>query len=98
MQSRNKAASALHTSPCLPVTLLGVKKEPEHYRLFPLGFSARYLRVPEAWLRTECESNRLPHLRAGDAILVDLNRVERLLWQRAQTTTAAAPQDAEGRA
>lgn len=63
--------------------------EPLHYRLFPLGFSARYLRVPPEWLRGECESGKLPHLKAGNKILLDLHIVERLLWERAQSSIAS---------
>lgn len=53
-------------------------------RLVPISFAAQLLHVPRAWLAAECESGRLPHLRAGDKILVDLLKIENILWERAQ--------------
>lgn len=60
-----------------------------HHRLFPLPFAAKYLRVPPDWLRAECDAGRLPHLKAGDKVLVDLAKIEKLLWERAQKLVAA---------
>jgi hypothetical protein len=52
--------------------------------LLPLGATARLLRVPAAWLRAEAEAGRIPHLRAGKALLFDADLVERLLLERAR--------------
>jgi hypothetical protein len=49
-----------------------------------LGELARLLHVPLAWLRAEAEAGRLPHLRAGKALLFDADLVERLLLERAR--------------
>ena len=45
---------------------------------------ARRLRVPVAWLRTEAETGRIPHLKAGKVLLFDPETVERILHERAQ--------------
>jgi excisionase family DNA binding protein len=52
--------------------------------LLPLAELAKLLRVPASWLRDEAIAGRLPHLRAGSAILFDFDRVERLLIKRAR--------------
>jgi hypothetical protein len=52
-------------------------------KLIPLNVAARWLQVPFAWLREEAEANRIPHLRAGKAILCDLDAVEAVLLDRA---------------
>jgi hypothetical protein len=54
--------------------------------LLPLGATARMLHVPAAWLRGEAEAGRLPHLKAGKALLFDSYLVERLLLERARRT------------
>jgi hypothetical protein len=58
--------------------------------LTPLGSTARLLRVPAAWLRDEADAGRLPHLRAGNAYLFDVDLVERLLLDRARLYPADA--------
>lgn len=35
------------------------------------------------WLRAEAEANRIPHIKAGNALLFNPEVVERLLVQRA---------------
>lgn len=47
-----------------------------------LGAMARRLRVPTTWLRAEAEAGRIPHLRAGCALLFDPEVVERILFDR----------------
>ena len=42
------------------------------------------LRVPVKWLRAEAEAGRVPHLKAGKALLFDPEAVERVLLERAQ--------------
>jgi hypothetical protein len=65
-------------------------------RLIPLGPCARRLRVPSTWLRQEAEAGRVPHLRAGKAILFDLETVERVLLERARREgVEAAEQEAK---
>ena len=56
--------------------------------LTPLSTTARLLRVPSDWLRAEAEAGRLPHLRAGKALLFDLDLIERLLLERARQAPA----------
>jgi hypothetical protein len=60
-----------------------------------LADAARLLRIPPAWLREEAEAGRLPHLRAGKAILFDINLIESLLLERARQPV---PRAEEGRA
>lgn len=43
---------------------------------------ARRLRVPAKWLRAEADAGRIPHLRAGTALLFDPVAVERVLFDR----------------
>jgi hypothetical protein len=53
--------------------------------LIPLNIMARRLRVPVAWLRAEADAGRIPHLRAGRAILVSPVAVASALGARATT-------------
>ena len=53
-------------------------------RLLLIGQAARRLRVPAKWLQAEAEAGRIPHLKAGRAILVDPDTVEQVLLQRAR--------------
>ena len=53
-------------------------------KLLPLGPLARRLRVPANWLREEAMAGRVPHLKAGKALLFDPEAVERVLLQRAR--------------
>lgn len=53
------------------------------FRLVPLAAMARRLHVTKAWLRTEAEANRIPHLHAGDRLLFDPVAVEACLMTRA---------------
>ncbi len=48
----------------------------------PLNLAARCVRVPAKWLRTEAEAGRLPHIRAGSALLFDPEAVERIVFER----------------
>lgn len=52
-------------------------------KLLPIRMAARRFGVPAPWLRAEAEADRIPHLRAGSRILVDLEAVERVLVARA---------------
>jgi hypothetical protein len=52
--------------------------------LLPLSLAARLLRVPTSWLRAEAEAGRLPHLKAGKAILFEFEALERALLARAR--------------
>jgi hypothetical protein len=45
---------------------------------------ARRLRVPVRWLRDEAGAGRIPHLKAGKALLFDPETVERVLRERAR--------------
>ena len=55
-----------------------------HDRLYTDGQLARRLRVRAAWLRTEAEANRLPHVRVGDGFMFDVDAVEAALLARAR--------------
>jgi hypothetical protein len=44
---------------------------------------ARRLRVPAKWLREEAEDGRIPHLKAGKALLFHPDAVEQVLLERA---------------
>lgn len=55
-----------------------------------LGAMARRLRVPATWLRAEAEAGRIPHLRAGSAILFDPDVVERIVFDRLRTSCQSA--------
>ena len=52
--------------------------------LIPLRQAARALGVPATWLRQEVDDGRLPGLRAGASILLDLATIRRLLLERAR--------------
>lgn len=45
--------------------------------------TATRLGVPAAWLRSEAQAGRVPHLRAGRRILFNPVAVERVLLERA---------------
>jgi len=68
--------------------------------LIPLRQAAHCLGVPTTWLRGEVNDGRLPGLRAGASILVDLPTIRRLLLARARgadNTSSAAPEsDGDG--
>jgi len=51
---------------------------------------ARQLRVPTKWLRDEAESGRIPHLKAGNQILLDADTVTKVLRDRAAREGTAA--------
>ncbi len=53
-------------------------------KLWPINLVARRLRVPVGWLKSEAEANRIPHLRAGRAILANVDAVESVLLKRAR--------------
>jgi hypothetical protein len=54
-------------------------------KLLPLGPTARTLRVPVGWLREEALADRVPCLKAGKAILFDIEAVEAVLLERARS-------------
>ena len=56
----------------------------------PLNRAARLLRVPAKWLRAEADAGRVPHLRAGRAILIHVPTVAKLLGERAQRNGGGA--------
>jgi len=53
-------------------------------KLLTVGQMARRLRVPVKWLREEAEAGRVPHLKAGRAILFDPEATEAALVKRAK--------------
>lgn len=55
-----------------------------------LGAMARLLRVPATWLRAEAVAGRIPHLRAGSALLFDPEVVERVVFERLRESPAPA--------
>jgi hypothetical protein len=57
--------------------------------LLPLSQTARLLHVPSDWLRAEAEAGRVPHLKAGKALLFDVDTVERILIERARQPVAS---------
>jgi hypothetical protein len=59
-------------------------------RLLPAETVARMIGVTGRWLRSECESGRIPHLRDGRRIIVDRQTVERLLIERANSMPVEA--------
>ena len=61
--------------------------------LLPLRETARLLCVPVRWLRAEAEAGRLPHLRAGNAILFDPDLIEQLLIERARRVPGLVAQE-----
>jgi hypothetical protein len=52
-------------------------------KLLPLCAMARRLYVSNKWLRGEAEAGRIPHLKAGRALLFNPDVVEPLLVERA---------------
>ena len=63
--------------------------------LIPIGPMARRLRVPVAWLRTEAESGRVPHLKAGRAFLFVPSIVEKVLADRASVCPERCGKDGD---
>lgn len=53
-------------------------------KLVLLSVAAASLGVTTKWLRSEADAGRIPHLKAGDRLLFDLETVERLLLERAR--------------
>jgi hypothetical protein len=51
----------------------------------PIDSAAVRLGVPAAWLRAEAEAARVPVLRAGKRLLVDVAEVQKVLIARAAT-------------
>lgn len=68
----------------------------ESKRPLHLGAMARQLRVPAKWLRAEAEAGRIPHLRAGSALLFDPEVVERIVLQRLSETPGPAQEVRDG--
>jgi hypothetical protein len=64
-----------------------------HNTLLPLAPTARLLGVPATWLRGEAEAGRIPHLKAGGALLFDVDLVEQLLLERARRPAAGKEAD-----
>jgi len=60
-------------------------------KLQPVGPTARYFRVPVAWLRTEAEEGRVPSLQAGKVFLFDPDVVEAVLLERARSAEPEVP-------
>lgn len=50
----------------------------------PVDIAATRLGVPAAWLKTEAEAGRVPCLRAGRRLLMNVRMVRRALAERAQ--------------
>lgn len=69
-----------------------MKPHPLPNRPVPLNVAARCLRVPARWLRDEISAERLPALVAGNAVLVHVPTIARLLAKRAR----AGAQDGGG--
>jgi len=60
----------------------------ENERPIPVNRAARLLNIPVGWLRAEVEGGRLPGLKAGRALLVDLPTIADRLAERARTGEA----------
>jgi len=45
--------------------------------------------VPAAWLRSEADAGRIPHIKAGKRILCNVSAVERALMERATADDSA---------
>lgn len=58
--------------------------------LLPLMAAAQRFGVPAKWLKNEAEAERIPHLRAGNRILFDLQTLAACLKQRATKNGAEA--------
>ncbi len=61
----------------------------EPLKLLSLAKMARELGVSKDWLRDEVEANRLPAVKAADAVLFHPPTIERLLVERASTVESA---------
>ena len=59
--------------------------------LYTAEMMARRLGVKARWLRAEAEAGRIPHLKAGDRILLDPAAVERVLLERARSKPLGVP-------
>lgn len=59
---------------------MDTKQNPEAF--ISLRVAAARLGVPAAWLKSEAEANRIPHLRAGRRILVNVRAVRAALIER----------------
>lgn len=69
----------------------------EPQELAPLGTMARRLKVPARWLKAESDAGRIPHLRAGNQRLFNVEVVTRLLAERAgKAPVRDAPEDRRG--
>ena len=55
----------------------------------PIAPAARYLGVPVKWLKSEVDAGRVPHLRVGRRLLVQLDAVEKTLRERAKQAVEA---------
>ena len=53
-------------------------------RFVPLRQSASRLGLPIAWLKSEAEAGRVPHLRVSRRLLFNLEAVEAVLLKRAE--------------
>jgi len=62
----------------------------ENKKAWYLGAMARRLRVPATWLRAEADAGRIPHLRAGSALLFDPGVVERIVFDRLRESSTPA--------
>lgn len=83
---------------CAPAAPLGgiLRRMSESPTLCDSRTLAGILRVPERWLRAEAEAGRLPHVRAGRAILFDRATIEGEL--RARASQAVEKGGADGQA
>ena len=61
--------------------------------LTSLRHTASRLGVPATWLRAKAEAGRIPHLRAGNRLLFNLQVVEQLLADRAAAAATAGKED-----
>ena len=55
----------------------------------PVSTAAIPLGVPSAWLKREVQAGRLPHLRAGRRVLVNVEAVRRALLERSHQEATA---------
>lgn len=53
---------------------------------------AARLGIKTAWLRSEADAGRLPHLKAGDRYLFDPHIIEQLLLERARGQESPKPE------
>lgn len=61
-----------------------------------LAEMARWLRVPQKWLRQEAEAGNIPHLRAGSRLLFDPEAVERVIRDRLREAEAKLAAEGSG--